>query len=81
VSIHSVYITARGPGPAAHAAARLKIESGTDTDVALIAAEDLLWVAETWQGRGSGQTFNPEVFNITGVLDRAGLEGRMRLFL
>jgi hypothetical protein len=56
---------------AAHAAARLKIESGTDTDVAL--------TRET--GRGNGQTFNPEVFNITGVLDRAALEGRMRLFL
>jgi hypothetical protein len=65
---------------AAHAAARLKIESGTDTDVALIAAEDLLWVAATWRSRGNGQTFNPEVFNITGVLDRAALEGRMRLF-
>jgi hypothetical protein len=38
-------------------------------------------VAETWQGRGNGQTFNPEVFNITGVLDRGALEGRMRLFL
>jgi hypothetical protein len=46
---------------AAHAAARLEIESGTDTDVALIAAEDLLWVAETWRSRGNGQTFNPEV--------------------
>jgi hypothetical protein len=66
---------------AAHVAARLKIESGTDTDVALIAAEDLLWVAETWRSRGNGQTFNPEVFNITGVLDRAALEQRMRLFL
>jgi hypothetical protein len=66
---------------AAHAAARLKIESGTDTDVALIAAEDLLWVAETGRSRGNGQTFNPEVFNITGVLDRTALEGRMRLFL
>jgi hypothetical protein len=32
-------------------------------------------------GPGNGQTFNPEVFNVTGVLDRAALEGRMRLFL
>jgi hypothetical protein len=66
---------------AAQAAARLKIESGTDTDVALIAAEDLVWVAEQWLSRGNGHAFNPEVFNITGILDRKTLEGRMRLFL
>jgi hypothetical protein len=66
---------------AAHGAARLKIESGTDTDVALISAEDLLWVAETWRSRANGQGFNPEVFDITGILDRSALEQRMRLFL
>jgi hypothetical protein len=66
---------------AAQAAARLKIESGTDTDVALIAAEDLVWVVEQWLSRGNGHGFNPEVFNITGILDRKTLEGRMRLFL
>jgi hypothetical protein len=80
VACFLIIVPAIAPG-AAHVAARLKIESGTDTDVALIAAEDLLWVAETWQSRGNGQTFNPEVFNITGVLDRAALEQRMRLFL
>jgi hypothetical protein len=66
---------------AAHMAAKLKIESGTDTDVALITAEDLKWVAEQWLSRGNGETFNPEVFNTTGILDRRTLEGRMRLFL
>jgi hypothetical protein len=82
VRVACFLIIAPSIGPAAgHAAARLKIESGTDTDVALITAEDPPWIAETWRSRGNGQTFNPEVFNITGVLDRTALEGRMRLFL
>lgn len=62
-------------------AARLKIESGTDTDVALISAEDLLWLAEEWTARSGEKAFNPEVFNRTGVLDRKRLERRMALFL
>jgi hypothetical protein len=66
---------------AAHMAARLKIESGSDTDVALITAENLLWVAQRWESHPSGRPFNPEVFNITGVLDRKSLEERMKLFL
>jgi hypothetical protein len=66
---------------AAHMAARLKVESGTDTDVALISAENLAWVAEQWKDRGNGQDFNPEVFNMTGILDRKTLEQRMKLFL
>ncbi len=66
---------------AGQVAARLKVESGTDTDVALITAENLLWVAEQWQARGAGKTFNPEVFNVTGILDQKSLELRMKLFL
>lgn len=66
---------------AAHRAARLKVESGTDTDVALITAEDLVWVTEAWQDGGSDRAFDPEVFNITGILDRPTLEERMRLSL
>jgi hypothetical protein len=62
-------------GFAAHAAAKLKIESGRDTDIALIAAEDLVWVAAQWLSRGNGHAFNLEVFNITGILDRKTLEG------
>ncbi len=61
-------------------AARLKVESGTDTDVALIAAEDLIWVAEEWSGRQGAGPFNLSVFNITGVLTRSTLEQRMKLF-
>lgn len=61
-------------------AARLKVESGTDTDVALITAEDLVWVADQWSARGNGAPFNLDVFNITGILTRQVLEGRMKLF-
>ncbi|MFC1531202.1 hypothetical protein ACFL5T_03055 [Gemmatimonadota bacterium] len=62
-----------------HTAQKLKIESKTDTDVALIAAEDLKWLAEEWARSKKGR-FRLEVFNITGVLDRAILESRMKLF-
>ena len=65
---------------AAHMAARLKVETKTDTDVSLIAAEDLVRLAEQWTARKPGQPINLEVFNITGVLDRTTLDGRMRLF-
>jgi hypothetical protein len=68
---------------AAENAARLKVESGSDTDVALITAADLVWVAEQWstQASGSGRTFNVDVFNMTGILSRSVLEQRMKLFL
>lgn len=59
----------------------LKSESGHDTDVALVTAEDLKWVAENWRDYGSSSAFDPEVFNATGVLTRDRLEERMGLFL
>lgn len=62
-------------------AARLKIESGSDTDVALITAENLKWVAEQWSVRANGKPFTPEVLNVTGILDRPALEQRMKLFI
>ncbi len=62
-------------------ALRLKSESGSDTDVALIAAEDLVWLAEEWRGRSSRESFNLEVLNATGILTRPILDQRMRLFL
>jgi hypothetical protein len=61
-------------------AARLKIESGTDTDIALITAEDLQWLAEEWVSLKVERPFNPEVFNVTGILDRKALERRLALF-
>lgn len=61
--------------------ARLKVESGTDTDVALITAEDLVWTAENWSSRSSEDSFNLDVLNMTGILSRQVLEQRMKLFL
>ena len=51
------------------------------TNVAVIAAENLGWVAEEWWGRGVDGGFNLEVLNMTGILSRPLLEQRMRLFL
>lgn len=62
-------------------AARLKVESRTDTDVALITAEDLKWLAKQWEESADEATFDPEVFNVTGIIDRPLLEERMGLFL
>jgi hypothetical protein len=59
---------------------RLKYESGADTDVAIITAEDLVYVADTWTKVGGGKIFNAEVFNMTGVLSRQVLDQRMKLF-
>ena len=53
----------------------------TGTNVAVIAAENLGWVAEEWWGRGTDGRFNLEVLNMTGILSRPLLEQRMRLFL
>ncbi len=60
---------------------RLKVESNKDTDIGLITAENLLWVAENWKDYSKNATFDPEVFNYTGILDRQILELRMKLFL
>lgn len=63
-------------------ALRLKVQSGTDTDVALIEAEDLKWMAEEWTDYAkSNGVFDLQVLNYTGILDRATLQQRMRLFL
>lgn len=62
-------------------AARLKAESQSDTDVALIAAEDLKWMAEEWSRDAGSERFDIEILNVTGILDRPKLERRMRLFL
>lgn len=66
---------------AGQVAARLKVESKTDTDVSVLSAEDLVWLAERWDDSGDGQDFDPEVFNVTGILDRSTLEQRMGVFL
>lgn len=62
-------------------AMKLKHRSGTDTDVALITAEDLKYVAETWKDHAGDAPFNLEVLNATGVLDRVTLDERMAVLL
>ena len=57
---------------------RLKSESGVDTDVALITAEDLKFVADIWHKEAKKDKFNLEVFNVTGILTREILKKRMK---
>lgn len=60
---------------------KLKHESGEhDSDVPIVAAEDLKWVAENWEDYG-GDQFNLGVLNQTGLLDRSRLEQLMKVFL
>lgn len=60
---------------------RLKAQSGTDTDLSLISAKDLKWVAENWQTFSQSGGFHLDVFNFTGILDGTVLRKRMKLFL
>lgn len=60
-------------------AQRLKAYSETDTDVALVKAADLKFVAENWQSYSGRKTpeFDLQVFNMTGQLTRDTLVERM----
>lgn len=60
------------------AAPKLKSDSGTDTDVCLVTAEDLRWLAE--RVRGLAGPVNPDIFNYTGGLERKTLEKRLKAF-
>lgn len=62
---------------------RLKHDSGADTDIAIIGASDLKEIAENWKvnAKDSTKSFNLEVFNYTGILDRETLKKRMKIFL
>lgn len=60
-------------------AQKLKAFSGEDTDIALIKATDLIYVAEQWKTYSDQvePEFNLQVFNITGELTRSLLMSRM----
>lgn len=61
---------------------RLKGASGCDSDVALISAEDLKWIAENWRGYVTkAKTFDLNVLNHTGILDLQSIKQRMKIFL
>lgn len=61
-------------------AERLKIQSGVDTDVAVISAKDLKWVADEWARNNSDKQFNLHIFNKTGILTKDDLKSRIKLF-
>ncbi|GGD22482.1 SAP domain-containing protein [Pontibacillus salipaludis] len=60
-------------------AQKLKAFSEEDTDVAIIHAADLKYVAETWTEYSNMKDpkFNLQVFNLTGELNRSTLTSRM----
>ena len=59
---------------------KLKHESGTDTDIAIITASNLKWLAEEWSSKNSGKPLNLEVFNDTGILSKEELKERLKVF-
>lgn len=61
---------------------KLKMDSGADTDIAIIAASDLMEIAENWKKNAKDPSvpFNLEIFNYTGILDRETLKKRMKIF-
>lgn len=80
VNVFLVVVPSIGP-EAKLQAMKLKHACGTDTDIAVITAEDLKWVAEHWPKFSKNGAFTLEVFNTTGILDRATLEERMGVLL
>lgn len=59
-------------------AVKLKAESGVDTDVAIITAENLKLVTDSWKKYSSRESFNLQVFNTTGILTWDSLRERMK---
>lgn len=72
-------ITSEFTQEAIHQTQKLKAFSDQDTDVALISAADLKYVAENWKRYSDKKEpkFNLQVFNITGELNRSLLSSRM----
>ena len=60
---------------------KLKDQSGSDTDVSIISADNLKMIAEEWEKNKSKNGFNLQVFNTTGLLTREETKNRMKLFL
>ncbi|MFW6311084.1 MAG: SAP domain-containing protein [Nanoarchaeota archaeon] len=60
-------------------AQKLKAQSNDDTDVGLITAKNIKFVAENWKKYCSGEyIFDLQVFNLTGYLTKEVLEQRMK---
>ena len=61
-------------------AIRLKQSTRTDTDVAIISASDLKYIAENWKKLQKSDKFNLNIFNLTGILDRSRIEKYLKLY-
>ena len=60
-------------------AIKLKQNTRTDTDIALITATNLKFIAENWKQNLKNDEFNLNIFNMTGILDRKQIELRINL--
>lgn len=60
-------------------AIKLKQNTKTDTDIALITAGDLKYISENWRVNNKHQEFNLGIFNMTGILNRKKIEMRSAL--
>jgi hypothetical protein len=60
---------------------KLKHETSHDTDVAIISAENLKWIAENWSDHTGADSFNLAVFDDTGILKRDDLELNMDVLM
>jgi hypothetical protein len=79
VTLFMVIAPAFGP-EAGSKAERLKLESGEDTDVALITADELKWLAENWTQyrKRDDQPFNLAVLDYTGRLTVEQMRSRLK---
>lgn len=57
---------------------KLKAESGSDTDVAIISAENLKWIAEQWNEKNGSKPINLELFNMTGLMTKETIKEQMK---
>lgn len=73
-------ITSRIDPVARTNALKLKAESNQDTDIALITAENLKFLAEDWTTYSNDTNLNLHIFSHTGILDRESLKERMKIF-
>ncbi|HMA62965.1 MAG TPA: hypothetical protein VKP78_09975, partial [bacterium] len=60
-------------------AMKLKQDTKTDTDVALITASNLKYIAENWENDNIQKDFNLGLFNMTGILNRKKIDIRKSL--
>lgn len=59
---------------------KLKYESGSDTDISIISAANLKWLAEEWTKNYNAKKINLQVFNKSGTLSKSGLKSRIKMF-